>query len=180
MNSYEVINSFDRLLAELERVIPDLNAQMGELTAQKNYDRAQAVLDKAKRVIDFQQKVKALRQEWQSLDLQVPTPKPQPRPQPEPGPQTPQAAFRIPILQALVNLGGSAHCRKVFSGLERSMDFTKADWLTMPSNDNEIRWKNAARWERLSMVKEGLLASESHYGIWEITSKGRKYLEENK
>ncbi len=180
MINNEVVPAFDRLLEELEQVIPDLNAQISDLAAQKKFDQAQAVLDKAKQVSAMQQKVQALREEWRELGLPASDFR-KPKPQPEPEAVTPRQDFRVPILQALVTLGGRAHCQKVFKKLEETIGhhFSKADRQTMPSNDSEIRWVNAARWERLKMVKEGLLASNSNYGIWEITAKGRQVLEQS-
>jgi Mrr N-terminal domain len=38
------------------------------------------------------------------------------------------------------------------------------------------RWKNAAQWARNSMVKEGLLRSNSPRGIWESSEAGTRFL----
>ena len=178
MVTTDVILGFDMLLEDLEQVIPDLNAQISELAAQKKFDQAQVVLDKAKQVTAVQQKVQALREEWKALNLTTQEP---PKPQPEPGLIMTQQDLRIPILQALVTLGGKAHCQIVFTKLEETIGnrFTEADWQTMPSNDKEIHWINSARWSRLQMVEEGLLSSNSPHGIWEITPQGRKFLEIN-
>lgn len=177
MINKEVVPAFEMLLEELERIIPDLNAQGKDLLDRKQYAQAHELINKAQSVVAFQTKVKALRDEW--VRMQVPATKPpQPKPQTETGLVTPQQDFRIPILQALVALGGRAHCQKVFKKLDENIghQFSKADRQTMPSNDSEIRWVNAARWERLKMVKDGLLASNSQYGIWEITPAGREAL----
>ena len=93
-----------------------------------------------------------------------------------------QEDLRVPILQALLRLNGRAHCKKVFKVLEETIgdQFSEEDWRTMPSNDNEIRWINSARWSRLKMVKEGLLVSKTPHGVWEITPLGRQVLEESK
>lgn len=37
--------------------------------------------------------------------------------------------------------------------------------------------RNTAQWARNSMVKEGLMASDSPRGIWEITDEGEQWLE---
>jgi restriction endonuclease Mrr len=42
----------------------------------------------------------------------------------------------------------------------------------------EVRWRNKAQWERKNMVIDGLLKRDSSHGVWEITDKGRKQLEE--
>ena len=93
-----------------------------------------------------------------------------------------QEDLRLPILHALARLNGKAHCQTVFKVLEETIgdQFSEADWRTMPSNDKEIRWKNSARWSRLQMVKDRLLADSSPYGFWEITPLGRQVLEESK
>ncbi|RMH13146.1 MAG: hypothetical protein D6698_14360, partial [Gammaproteobacteria bacterium] len=39
-------------------------------------------------------------------------------------------------------------------------------------------WRNTAQWCRNTMVREGLMKSDSPYGIWEITEAGRKYLQD--
>ena len=181
MQKTEVIPAFDMLLEELERIIPDLNAQGKDLLDQKQYTQAHELINKAQSVLAFQAKVAALRDEW--VRMQVPATKPpKPKPQPDPGLVTPQQDFRVPILQALVTLGGRAHCQKVFKKLEENIGhhFTIADRQTMPSNDKEIRWINAARWSRQLLVNDGLLFPVEQRGYWEISPKGRQVLEQSK
>lgn len=48
------------------------------------------------------------------------------------------------------------------------------------SNPNEKRWRNTVLWCRFTMIREGLLASDSPIGIWKITDKGKEYLEKHK
>ena len=36
-----------------------------------------------------------------------------------------------------------------------------------------VVWENKMQWERLKMVKEGLLKSDSPRGIWELTPRGQ-------
>lgn len=181
MHNNDVIPTFDMLLEELERVIPELNAQISELTAEKKFDQAQTVLDKAKQVTAIQQKVRALREEWQALNSSVYEP-PRLKPKPKPSPLTSQEAFRLPILEALVAFGGKARVQKVLIKLEELMghQLSETDWQTLPSNKREIRWRKAAQWSRLQMVKDRLLADNSPYGVWEITPLGRQVLEESK
>jgi len=95
------------------------------------------------------------------------------------GERTHEDAFYMIILMALDELGGRAHCQKVFKKLEKMMtdQLTEKDWQTIPSDDKEIRWINTARWTRQRLVNDGLLASNSPRGIWEITPAGREALE---
>ena len=55
----------------------------------------------------------------------------------------------------------------------------KYDYEPLPSNPKKKRWENTAQWARQTMVYEGLLASNSPRGIWEITEKGRRFYETN-
>ena len=182
MINKEVVPAFDMLLEELERIIPDLNDQAKALMDQKKYDQAHALLNKAQSVVAFQGKVQVLREEW--VRMQVPS-----RPlnevrHPTPvyvakkGERTGEDAFYMSILIVLNELGGRAHCQKVFKRLEKFIgdQFSEKDWEYLPSRNNEIRWINTARWTRQRLVNDGLLASNSPRGIWEITAAGREAL----
>ncbi len=98
------------------------------------------------------------------------------------GLRTPEPAFFCPILQALSDLGGSAKRSDIFHLLEHSMrDVLKPiDYQILSSEAQQMRWQNSAQWARNLMVKEGLLQADSPVGIWEITEKGRIFLQNNK
>jgi len=97
------------------------------------------------------------------------------------GEKTPRQAFRIPILEALVELSGKGKTDEILEKVERKMKhiLKSVDYEKVPSGVM-IRWQNTARWERYIMVQDGLLRSDSPKGIWEITEKGRKFLENSK
>ena len=182
MINKEVVPAFDMLLEELERIIPDLNDQAKALMDQKKYDQAQDFITKAKSVVVFQGKVQALREEW--VRMQVPPRRLDEVRQPKPvyiaekGERTPQGDFQLPILHVLEELGSRANIRKIYTELEKKMgdQFTEKDLEGTSSNENDICWKNNARWARQILVNEGLLASNSPRGIWEITPAGREVL----
>jgi hypothetical protein len=96
-----------------------------------------------------------------------------------PGVKTPNEAYRIPILKSLIKLGGSAKARDVLEIVEIEMrDRLKAvDYELLSSG--RARWKSSASWERSTMKDEGLINPESPHGTWEITDKGRSFLEKN-
>jgi restriction system protein len=98
------------------------------------------------------------------------------------GLRTPESAFFCPILQALNDLGGSAKRSEVFLILEQSMrDVLKPiDYQILSSEAEQMRWQNSAQWARNLMVKEGLLQADSPVGLWEITEKGRIFLQNTK
>ena len=87
-------------------------------------------------------------------------------------------AFRVPILRALVELGGRAPCRVVLDRVEQRManSLTDFDREDLPSGQR-VRWRENAEWERYHMVREGLLERGSPRGIWEITDEGRENLQ---
>jgi len=187
LRNRDEITVFDILLEELERIIPDLNAQGKVLLDRKQYAQAHELINKAQSVVAFQGKVTALRDEW--IEMQIPPRKadevlikqPEVVYRDNDGERTPETVFYTLILEALEEMGGRAHCQKVFKSLERmwGAHLTKKDWQTLPSRNNEIRWINTARWARQMLVNEGLLASNSPHGIWEITQAGREAVEAN-
>ncbi|BDC35777.1 GmrSD restriction endonuclease domain-containing protein [Candidatus Methanoliparum sp. LAM-1] len=97
------------------------------------------------------------------------------------GERTPRQAFRIPILEVLIELGGKGKVHEVLEKVENKMKhiLNDVDYEKLPSG-GMIRWRNTAQWERLVMVQDELLRSDSPRGIWEITEKGREFLKDNK
>ena len=96
-----------------------------------------------------------------------------------PGIKTPQVQYRLPILQVLIEMGGKARTGLVLDRVSELMagilnDF---DRERLPQG-KDIRWRNTAMWERLDMVKEGLLSDQSPNGTWEITELGFRKLKE--
>lgn len=90
------------------------------------------------------------------------------------GLKTPQDSFRIPILQTLVEMGGSARVSDVLKKLEQKMKnhLTEFDWLPLPSNPKSIRWINTAQWTRNTLRKEGLISSNSPLASGRLQKKG--------
>lgn len=93
-----------------------------------------------------------------------------------PGSILPEREYWKPILNIIIEAGGSAAASDVIDAVgERMKDAFKArdlDHLKM----GEVRWRNRARFARLRMTERGLLSGTSHRGVWEITDAGRKYL----
>lgn len=98
-----------------------------------------------------------------------------------PGQRTPEQDFYLPILAALEEMGGRGKAREVLDRVGQLMQhrLSDADRERLPSG-RDIRWRNVAQWARYKMVQEGLLASDSPKGIWEITETGRAYLREHR
>lgn len=190
MNDRDVMPAFDILMEELDAIVTHLNQQGAQLMQAKEYAQAREVIVKAEAVLAFQAKVKALQEEW--VRLSVSSSKKTPRKK-QPGQRvmttmlkqglrTPNEAFMLPILQALVQLGGSGRVIEVLDRVERMMkeQLNKYDYESLPSNPKELRWRNNAQWARLNLVQAGYLASDSPRGIWEISEAGRALVLEAK
>jgi hypothetical protein len=95
--------------------------------------------------------------------------------------KTPGHEYRVPILEALEKLGGRGYVDEILEIVYAKMGdrFTEDD-LQRLHPGGAYRWRNTAQWERLHMIKEGLLRNDSPKGIWEMTEAGRKYLEQSR
>lgn len=84
--------------------------------------------------------------------------------------------YELPILQALVELGGSAATSDVMDAIEPKIKDKLTDYDLQPMRENGqvVKWKNRAQFARLSLVRSGDLADNSPRGFWEITDQGRK------
>jgi hypothetical protein len=96
----------------------------------------------------------------------------------EHGTATPQAAYREPLLRALVEMGGRGRTADVIKYVYKLVkdQLVDADHDPVSSRDREPRWSNYVSWERNKLKEEGLLKSTSPRGIWEISEEGRRWL----
>lgn len=139
----------------------------------------------ALRLTDYRAKIAALRKEWGVLAVAF-DPHSEASEQEraarrdfgrlQRGVRTPEEAFRLPILQTLVQMGGSGKVRDVLARVEKLVkpELSEADYQHLPSTPNTPRWYNTAQWARNSMVQEGLLRADSPRGTWEISEAGRQ------
>ncbi|MFN3692423.1 MAG: winged helix-turn-helix domain-containing protein, partial [Fervidobacterium sp.] len=96
------------------------------------------------------------------------------------GMKTPEKAYYRPILEFLVKLGGQTKAYIVLDLIYENMKdkFKEVDLERL--NSGEVRWRNTAMWARKRLVDLGLLEKDSPNGIWKISEKGRKALEEGR
>jgi restriction system protein len=88
----------------------------------------------------------------------------------------PQRDIDLPLLKALVHLGGAAPARDVYEEVEKFFpQLTEAD-RSEPLPSGGSRWTNRIQWVRQALVDRGELTSAGR-GIWAITDKGRARLE---
>jgi hypothetical protein len=186
-NATDVFAAFDVLLEEIEAEIGLVDKAGAQAFEQRDYDRARDALERAGHLTAFRTKVASLRDEW-NANL-GPTQSIANREEEEhasqrnlgrlkKGRKTPETAYFRPILQALVDLGGSANLNEVLDQVEPMVkkSLKPIDFEPLASDPSQIRWRNTAQWARFTMVQQDLLNSDSPRGVWEITDKGRRYL----
>jgi hypothetical protein len=90
---------------------------------------------------------------------------------------TSQINYRIPILKALIFLGGSSEELEVTEFVKKEMKnkFTEKD-MEVPEGEEKERWISNLYFETSTMVDEGLLSNEAPKNSWEIAQKGIDYL----
>jgi hypothetical protein len=97
------------------------------------------------------------------------------------GLRTPEAAFYIPILHALTELGGTGRTADVVQRVGEIMAETLSpnDREPLPSTGLP-RWKKTTQFAKHSMVRSGLLKSDSPRGVWEIVNTGADCLRQSR
>lgn len=92
--------------------------------------------------------------------------------------QLPQGELRVPILQALVEMGGRGAAATVTDRVGELVKgrLTELDYANVKSG--QVRWRNKTAFCRNELKNQGLLRSDSPQGIWEISEAGRRWLEE--
>ena len=148
-----------------------LTARLSDKTAHRLFKYAKSFGDTPEKVIEhLLDQVEEISESAHKLDVSVQRFHEEER--------LPEGEYWLPILEILVDAGGSCKGRDVIDMLEDRL----GSRLTPLDHDlldmGEVRWRNRARFARLRMKERGLISSESRRGIWEITEKGRRFLEE--
>lgn len=94
---------------------------------------------------------------------------------------TPQESFRLPILKALIYLGGSGKVKDISNFIEKDMKnkFRPLD-NDILNGDDVKEWVKRVNKEQQAMTAEGLLNADASEGYWEIAQAGIDYLAKNK
>ncbi|MGQ9822767.1 MAG: winged helix-turn-helix domain-containing protein [Thermogutta sp.] len=187
-NPSNVSSAFEMLLREIEAEIEFTNKVGSRAFEARDYDRAREALERAAQITAFREKADALRREWDALTSRAADEEEETRSERRDlgrlarGLRTPEDAFRLPILQALVDLGGAGQMAEVLEKVRQVMQgvLKEVDYQPLASDPDLPRWRNTAQWSRAAMVKEGLIKGDSRRGIWEISDAGRRHLNEQK
>ena len=94
------------------------------------------------------------------------------------GIMTPEEDYKLPILEALDELGGSARTKTVLMKVKKLMRgvLKEVDYQIVSAISNEIRWQKSAKWAYYRLKIAGLVKNDSRRGFWEISEAGRQYL----
>jgi len=181
MERNEVSAAFEIVLEEIEAVVDSLNQDGAGAFQKGDYDTARGLIEIATRLAEFRGKVRGLQKEWDNIFSTTIPRKPTKRrrfQRLERGLRTSEDSFRRPILETLVEMGGSAPVNEVLDKIEAKMKnvLNSYDRQPLPSYPNTVRWRNTAQWCRNALVQEGLLKADSPRGVWEISDRGREAL----
>jgi restriction system protein len=177
--------AFGVLTSELGLALELAQEEGTQAFQQGQFAKAQAAALRAGTIKNHLDNLTSLQENWEDILSRTPQRKPRRRKTKRthlsPGVKTPDKAFRIPILRALDELGGSGSVSEVLKIVEHMMgdQFNEFDTALL-KDGRSLRWRNTAQWERQNMKKEGLLSADSPRGIWEITKAGKAYLQEYK
>jgi len=182
--------AFEELLEELEDEMGVVNQAGAFAFGKGDHEAAEAAVGRAKHLTALRLKVSKLRDEWNTFHPAPASVQIHPdgysqvdrghSDRLQRGKRTPERVFEIPILKALVEMGGRARMGEVLVRVEQLMRDTlkPVDYESLKSS-SDPRWRNTGQWARNTMVEHGLLRSDSPWGFWEITDAGRRYLAEH-
>lgn len=117
---------------------------------------------------------------WKALRLRGPSPVGRNKHGPRGvGELTLPREFLKPALEVLVEREGRASRAEVHEAVEKKMNTRLKAGDYELNRDGTTKWSKQLDFQRLAMVHEGLLASNSPRGIWEITEAGRQWLSQH-
>jgi restriction system protein len=183
----DVEEALDLLSTEVREEIERIRNEGADAMKSGDYATATSVIDFAGKLEKFAGNVDKLIGEWSSIAKQHEA-------ELEPvksivgksffgkarkGTITTHKEFYVPLLQALVQMGGGGKTQKVVDQVGKLMveKLKPKDLETLNSNSDTIRWRNKVMWTRNTLVNElGYMKGDSPRGFWEISEKGRTWL----
>lgn len=174
--------AFDLLLEEVEDSIDALEEEIMKALQRSDFGAVNQLSNKGRLATQLREKLKHMEREWRQIEEGSPIQSAlvgrdnRASTKLRRGLRTPEDSYRRPILEAVIELGGRGEVNRVLDivGQKLGERLNEYDLAPVPSNPDEPRWRNAAKWARNTLVNEGFLAKDSPKGTWEITEKGRK------
>lgn len=84
----------------------------------------------------------------------------------------PQKAFRLPLLEAMYQLGGKTTSKQATELVGRKLESLLGPGDRQPRSDGKERWQNAVHWNRYALTREGLFRQDSGHDVWELSEEG--------
>lgn len=182
----DVMDAFLRLFEEIEEEIDAVKQSILNGVASEHFEEVEKASQRAGQMKDILWRIVPLGQEWNTLFSLKEEKEEQDTERRDLGRlrrglRTKEEAYYRPILEILKDLGGSARIGQVFERIPQEMTeiLQEVDFKTLPSDSSSPRWRNTARFARLTLVKRGLLRDDSRRGTWEITKAGSDWLDSN-
>lgn len=91
--------------------------------------------------------------------------------------QLPQRAFRVPLLEAMYELGGVAKPHQATELVGKKVAPLLGPGDHKLRYDGKERWENIVHWNRNELKNEGLFKNDSERNVWELSEEGIKYAE---
>jgi len=175
--------AFDLLQDEIDTHLQVLHTEIADTAKRGAYDKVGQLAKTAQELSDLKKDLGSIEKRFNRLveadehDEPAPEGKRIRR-----GLKTPQDAYRVPILQALVALGGRSELHPVLDRVHEMMkgQLNEHDLAVLPSDGVTPRWRNTAQWARNSLREEGLIGDDTPRSVWEISDKGRHWLQEQR
>ncbi len=175
-------SAFQTLKSEIKAALRQIQAEGSQVFLKGNYDDAKKLADRAEQLEGFLKNINQMQREWKGLMTQPALPgmvaahrRKTARIQPRS--KTHARYFRLPILQALMELGGSGETARVVDRVGELLADQLNDYdREKLASGHELRWRNTAGWVRNTLKNEGLISGKSAKGTWEITEEGIEYL----
>lgn len=191
----ETVDLVQQALEQLDEAITDAKKQVGEQAKEIFAHGSSADLERLRVLKDsldsFQKAAQSLRDDWQAIAEQYPEVRQpikrrseKPVPQPAVRRKRSRSPHSIPrehylsaILDALEELGGTAHHEKILEGVKKRLGHRLTPWHYETINMGYIRWENQVEWVYQYGKGQGLLRKEPSIRIWSITEAGRAWLQ---
>jgi hypothetical protein len=86
----------------------------------------------------------------------------------------PEKEYELPLLQALVDAGGSAPSKQLIERVGELIGdrLTEQDCESLSSGG--VRWQSRIQFVRLRLIERGLMQKDTPRGIWAITDSGEE------
>ena len=185
MNS-DPLNHLDLFLTELEESIAENDLVGARAMEEGEYEKVKDSMEKGSQLRELRDEITSLINRWASFlgtDLENGIQGGKSQSRSERNDQwTPGEMFKIPILQTLINLGGSGAIQEVLEQVGGILEpiLNETDYLRLRSSPDTPFWQNTAAWKGFSLEKAGMITGNFSTGIWRITPEGRQWLANQK